>query len=184
MKYKTVLVTGGCGFIGSHLVDALVDISERVVVIDKNEPRPDRKNAAVKYYESSVQDPKIEEIFKKEMPERLFHLGAHIQDRESVEQPIMNVEHNIIGSVNVFEAFKKHCKGKILFASSAAVYGVQDRIPITEQFTLHPGTPYGISKLAGERYLFFYHHVHNIPFTALRMANVYGPRQNPGAERS
>ncbi len=182
MRYKTVLVTGGCGFIGSHLVDALVDISERVIVIDKVKPLKDRKNSAVKYYKKNVQEAGIEEIFKKEKPERLFHFAAHIQDRESVERPIMNVENNIIGSINVFQAFKNHCKGKILFASTAAVYGVQSQIPIIEQSTLQPGTPYGISKLTGEQYLSFYYNIFNIPFTALRMANVYGPRQDTSAE--
>lgn len=183
MKFKTVIVTGGAGFIGSHLVDALVAQSLRVVVIDKDKPSPNKKNKKAVYRKLDIRDDDIEAVFKKEKPDVVFHLAAHIDDRESVREPVMNAEHNLIGSLRVFEATQKYTKAKIVFASTGGViYGNQDVLPADEGAIARPLTPYAVSKLTCERYLHFYNEVHGVPYIALRFANVYGPGQDESAE--
>ncbi len=182
MKFKNVIVTGGAGFIGSHLVDALVPISDRVTVIDLIKPPADRKNPGAKYKQFDIRDSGLAEIFEKEKPTTIFHLAAHINDRESVHEPVMNASHNILGSLNVFEAARRYLNGRLVFASTGVAYGVQKDLPISEDALPKPITPYAVSKLAGERYLNFYHNVHGLSYTALRMGNVYGPRQDSSAE--
>lgn len=183
MKWKNVIVTGGAGFIGSHLVDALVKEAERVVVIDKNKPLATKKNKKAVYKRLDLRDGDIEAILKKEKPEVIFHLAAHIDDRESVREPVMNAQHNLIGTLRLLEAAQKYLKGKFIFASTGGViYGQQDNLPVSEDAIAQPLTPYAVSKLTGERYLHFYHQVHHLPYTALRFANVYGPGQDQSAE--
>lgn len=183
MKFKNVVVTGGAGFIGSHLVDALVKVSERVYVIDKNKPSVKKKNKKAVYKKIDIRDGDIESILKKEKPEIVFHLAAHIDDRESVHEPVMNAQHNLIGTLRLLEAVQKFGKSRVIFASTGGViYGEQDELPVTEEAIAQPLTPYAVSKLTGERYLHFYHQVHGVPYTALRFGNVYGPGQDQSAE--
>lgn len=182
MKYKNVIVTGGCGFIGSHVVDALVKEASRVVVIDKAKPNAAWKNAKAKYKRLNILDEKLAEVIAKEKPELVVHLAAHIHDRESVREPIMNANNNIIGSLNLLEAVRAGSKAKIVFTSSGIIYGNQEKFPIKEDAVARPITPYAISKLAVERYLHFYHEVHSVPYVALRPGNVYGSRQDSSAE--
>ncbi|MBT3230549.1 NAD-dependent epimerase/dehydratase family protein [Candidatus Uhrbacteria bacterium] len=180
--YKNIIVTGGAGFIGSHLVDQLVGISKKVIVIDKVKPEKGRKNRKAKYLKMNIQDSGALDVFKKYEPEVVFHLAAHLHDRESVEMPIDNAMDNVIGLLNICEANRKTSKAKMVFMSSCAVYGMHEELPITEEFTPNPLTPYGISKLVGENYLRFYNKTYGIPYTAFRAGNIYGPRQDSSAE--
>lgn len=182
MQYHTALVTGGCGFIGSHVVDALVQRGIRVVVVDKVDPPTERINAKATYIRCNIQDTAIQDIFKTEQPEILFHLAASIDDRASLREPVANAEDNILGSLNVFEAARLVNVKKIVFASTGVVYGATDVFPITEETTPSPLTPYGVSKLTGERYLNFYWSLYKLPYVALRLSNVYGPRQDASKE--
>ena len=180
MEFKNVVVTGGAGFIGSHLVDALVPLCKKVVVIDKQRPKRAWKNTAARYKLMDVQDTAVEGVIARYKPDVVFHLAAHIHDRESVHEPVMNAQDNVIGLLRVAEATAKYGK-KLVFASTSVVYGDQ-QVPIAVTAPLRPMTPYGISKLTGERYLRFYEMVHGLPFVALRLGNVYGPRQDSSAE--
>ncbi|MCH8049131.1 GDP-mannose 4,6-dehydratase [Patescibacteria group bacterium] len=180
MALKRVLIIGGSGFIGSHIVDALAERAERITVIDSAKSR--WKNKAAKYKIMDLRDEKLHKIFAKEKPDTVFHLAAHIHDRESIEEPVKNAEVNIIGSLNVFEAARRYLTGRLIFASTGVVYGHQDTFPIEEEALPRPLTPYAVSKLTGERYLNFYQNVYNLPYVALRLGNVYGPRQDTSAE--
>lgn len=182
MAFKTVIVTGGAGFIGSHLVDALVHRAERVVVIDKVKPPANRKNAMAKYKQLNILDTHLATVFEKEKPDVVFHLAAHIHDRESVKEPVYNAQENILGSLAVFEAARRHVSGRVVFASTGVVYGEQSHLPIAEDAIPQPVTPYAVSKLTAERYLHFYATVYGVSYAALRLSNVYGPRQDSSAE--
>ena len=171
------LVTVGCGFIGSHLVDTLIDRGDRVVVIDFVEPTSDRRNAKAEYILCDIRDKKLESIVREIAPDVVFHLAAHIEDRASVLDPVMNAEHNEIGSINVFEAAWAAKTKSIVFASSCAVYGLPESIPVSESVRCRPRTPYGISKFAAETYLDSYSLQDDMHTVSLRFANVYGPRQ-------
>ncbi|MFA6522388.1 MAG: NAD-dependent epimerase/dehydratase family protein [Patescibacteria group bacterium] len=179
---KSIIVTGGAGFIASHLVDALIERGYVVHVIDKQKPPRSIKNPKAIYYRLDIRSSSIQKIFRRVKPEGLFHLAAHLYDRESIAKPMLSVTENIEGLVNVMEAFRAFGTGKVCFASSAAVYGNQESLPVPETAPIHPGTPYGISKFTGEQYVRFYGEHYNIPYTILRMSNVYGPRQNSSAE--
>ncbi len=174
---KKSLVTGGSGFIGSHLVDTLVDRGDIVTVVDLVEPAPDRRNAKATYILCDIRDRKLEQIVVDVAPEIVFHLAAHIDDRASVLDPMMNAEHNELGSINVFESAKRAGASSIIFASSCAAYGLPEAIPVKESAAVHPQTPYGISKFAAEAYLNSYAIRYGIHAVSLRFANVYGPRQ-------
>ncbi|MFH1711752.1 MAG: NAD-dependent epimerase/dehydratase family protein [Patescibacteria group bacterium] len=182
MALKRVIVTGGSGFIGSHLVDALAQKAERITVIDSIKPNPEWKNPKAKYKVMDLRDNKLHAVLEKEKPDTVFHLAAHIHDRESVVEPVKNAEINIIGSLNLFEACRRYLTGRIIFASTGVVYGQQDQFPIDIDVLPRPLTPYAVSKLTGERYLNFYYNVYHVPYVALRMGNVYGPRQDSSAE--
>lgn len=181
MKY---LVTGGAGFIGSHLVDKLIEQNHQVVVIDNLATgKKENINSGAKFYQYSITDPKISNIFKKEKPQIVFHFAAHIEARESVKYPIFDAETNILGSLNVLENCRKFGVKKIIFASSGGeIYGDAKVIPTPEDYQPSPISPYGVSKLAIEKYLYSYLKMYSINFTALRYGNVYGPRQNPYGE--
>jgi len=192
MAYSKAIVTGGAGFIGSHLVDALVAQGCQVVVIDKAPPyspiagggftTEERRNTAAKYEQCDIRDAVVREIFIREQPEIVFHLAAHVDDRESVRQPVMNAEHNIIGSLNVFEAARLVGVKRIIFPSTSVVYGQATVRPTSEEELPKPLTPYAVSKLAGERYLNCYRALYGVDYVALRLSNVYGPRQDGSKE--
>jgi UDP-glucose 4-epimerase len=188
---KKVLVTGGAGFIGSHLVDKLIAIGHRVVVID-NLSTGKRKNLnpKAKFYKLNIRSPKIASIFKKEKPDVLFHFAAQANVRVSVQNPIFDAEENILGSLNVIQSFidtarpqSSSSSKKIVFSSTGgAIYGEAEQIPTPETYPAEPESPYGMAKLAIEKYLAFFHKTYSVPFVALRFANVYGPRQNAKGE--
>ncbi|MEK7183881.1 MAG: NAD-dependent epimerase/dehydratase family protein [Patescibacteria group bacterium] len=180
MQITRAIVTGGSGFIGSHIVDLLVERGVDVTVVDKAEPK--YRNDKAKYVIHDIRHDGLNEIFATAQPEVVFHMAAHIDDRASVLEPAMNADHNEIGSLKVFEAARLAQAKKIVFASSCAVYGLTAKPPLTEKQVPKPMTPYAISKLAGENYLHFYQNTYGIPFVAFRIANVYGPRQDGSKE--
>ncbi|MBI3595843.1 MAG: NAD-dependent epimerase/dehydratase family protein [Nitrospirae bacterium] len=179
-----VLVTGGAGFIGSHIVDRLIQEGHDVVVVD-NLSSGKRKNInrAAHFYKMDILNSRIEKIFKKEKPDLISHHAAQMDVRRSVADPIFDAQVNILGFLNVLENAVRHGAKKVIFASSGgAVYGEQQTFPTPETHPIHPVSPYGISKLAGEHYLYYYQQAAGLNYVALRYANVYGPRQDPFGE--
>lgn len=178
------LVTGGAGFIGSHLVDKLISKGYKVIIIDNLSTGSKKNlNPEAKFYKLDIQSPKVAEIFKKEKPEIMFHFAAQIDVRKSVESPTDDAKINILGSLNLLENCRKHGVKRVIFASTGgAIYGEADIIPTPETYPANPISPYGVAKLSIEKYLHYYHVVHKIPYTILRFSNVYGPRQNPNGE--
>ena len=179
-----VLVTGGAGFIGSHVVDRLLQEGHDVVVVD-NLVTGKRKNVpkAVQFYKLDIENPKLERIFRNERPSIVFHLAAQMNVRRSVEDPMFDAQVNVLGTLNVLEQASKHGARKVIFSSSGgAIYGEQLAFPAPESHLTQPLSPYGISKLCGEHYLSYYHRLSGIQVVSLRYANVYGPRQDPEGE--
>jgi len=181
---KKILVTGGAGFIGSHLVDELIKEGHKVVVIDNlASGKKENLNPKIKFYKIDICNPKIFNIFKKEKPDFVFHFAAHIKARESIKKPISDAKVNILGSLNVLENCRKFNVKKIIFASSGGeIYGAAKKIPTPEDYITRPISPYGISKLTIEKYLDSYYRLFGLPYISLRYGNVYGPRQNQNSE--
>ena len=179
-----VLVTGGAGFIGSHVVDRLIQEGHDVVVVDNlSTGKKKNINRDAHFYKMDILNSKIEKIFKKEKPDLISHHAAQMDVRRSVADPIFDAQVNVLGLLNVLENAVRHGTKKVIFASSGgAVYGEQQVFPAPETHPLHPVSPYGISKLAGEHYLYYYQQVAGLNYVALRYANVYGPRQDPFGE--
>jgi len=176
-----ILVTGGAGFIGSHLVDALIKRSYRVIVVDNLATgKKENINPQAKFYKLDICDKGLKTIFKKEKPDDVFHLAAQINVRYSIKNPIFDAQSNIIGSLNLLENCRQYKIKKIVFASTGgAMYGLKPKIiPTPESYPAEPTVPYGIAKLTTENYFDFYFKILGIPFIALRLANVYGPRQD------
>ena len=179
-----ILVTGGAGFIGSHIVDQFVQEGHRVSVIDdlSTGKRKQVHRKAV-FYKLDVCGPKVEEVFKKERPLVIVHMAAQMNVRKSTEDPVFDAEVNIFGTLRLLELAVRHGARKILFASSGGtVYGEQEAFPASESHPTQPLSPYGISKLTCEYYLEYYRHVAGLKYVALRLANIYGPRQNADGE--
>jgi UDP-glucose 4-epimerase len=179
-----ILVTGGAGFIGSHLTDQLIEAGNEVVVIDNlSTGQENNLNPSARFYKLDIRDPKISDVFKDERPEMVFHYAAQIDIRKSTEDPIKSADINILGTLNILENCKKFGTKKIIFASSGgAIYGDAEIIPTPENYLPFPVSPYGIEKLIAEHYLDFYKRSYGLDYLILRYANVYGPRQNPKGE--
>jgi len=179
-----ICVTGGAGFIGSHVADALVADGHRVLIID--DLSSGRKENAPSDAELHVLDVRSEEaarLLPDEGVEILVHHAAQMDVRRSVADPRFDADVNIGGLLNLLEAGRKGVLRQVVFASTGgAIYGDQDVHPADEGHPQRPVSPYGVSKLASERYLYFYHHEYGLDATCLRYANVYGPRQNPHGE--
>jgi UDP-glucose 4-epimerase len=175
-----IVVTGGAGFIASHIVDAYIKAGHNVSVIDNfSTGKKENLNPKATLYEMDINDEKINDIFIKEKFDILNHHAAQLDLRFSVKSPIIDAKTNIIGSLNLYEAALSSGIKKIIFASSGGtVYGEQSYFPADEQHPTHPTSPYGIAKLINEHYLYYYKEVHQIDYVALRYANIYGPRQN------
>ncbi|HEY5649425.1 MAG TPA: NAD-dependent epimerase/dehydratase family protein [Nitrospiria bacterium] len=179
-----VLITGGAGFIGSHLADRFIQEGHSVVVVDNLATGKKKNlNPQAEFYKVDILSPKLEKVIRKERPDLISHHAAQMDVRRSVADPLFDAQVNILGFLNVLENAVRYSTRKVIFASSGgAVYGEQETFPATESHPVQPVSPYGISKLAGEKYLHYYQKAAGISYVALRYANVYGPRQDPFGE--
>jgi UDP-glucose 4-epimerase len=179
-----ILVTGGAGFIASHVTDAFVAAGHQVSIIDDlSSGKKENLNSKATFYHLDVQDPGVADVMRREQPEVLCHHAAQMDVRRSVAAPVFDAKVNLIGLLNLLEHGRHHGLKRVLFSSTGgAIYGEQDVFPAPETHKTEPVSPYGVAKLASERYLFFYSVAYGISYAALRYANVYGPRQNPHGE--
>lgn len=180
-----ILVTGGAGFIGSHIVDALIRIRQEVIVIDDlSTGRKENLNPKAIFRKIDVTDfPRVENVFKKEKPDVVFHLAAQIDVRKSVADPLADARSNILASINLIELSRKYGVKKFIFSSTGgAIYGDTEERPTKEEHSEWPLSPYGIAKLTVDKYLNFAYELSELNFVSLRYGNVYGPRQNPHGE--
>jgi UDP-glucose 4-epimerase len=181
LKNKKILVTGGAGFIGSHLVDELIKNGARVVIIDNlSTGRKENINPRAVFYLLDASDSKIEKVFNKEKPDVVYHLAFNTNVPLSVQDPIFDSK-SITCSLNVFLNALKFNVKKVVMASSAFVYGNSNDLPFTENHKAQPVSPYAISKIASENYLRFFNKNYGLPIVILRYSTVYGPRQVGGA---
>ncbi len=178
-----VCVTGGAGFIGSHLVDRLIALGHMVLVID-NLTTGVREfvNPKATFIEMDVRDANIESIFADFKPQVVFHEAAQTMVPASMENPKMDCDVNLLGLVNILEASRKYKVEHFLMPSSAAVYGDLDTLPLTEDMIGKPTSFYGLTKLTGEGYLRIYEQAFGLKTVCFRYSNVYGPRQGDGGE--
>lgn len=180
-----ILVTGGAGFIASHLVDRFIEDGHRVIVVDNlSSGRKENINPKALFYETDICDSlALEEVFKKERPEIVDHHAAHVNVRKSVEMPVYDANINILGSLNLCELSRKyHVKKFIYVSTGGAVYGEPKDLPVKESCPVEPLSQYGISKHTVEHYLSVFNKLYGLSFTILRYPNVYGPRQSPHGE--
>lgn len=182
----TVLVTGGAGFIGSHIVDLLIKNNYGVVIVDDlSSGREENINQKAKFYKLNITDQKgLAEVFKKEKPDYVCHEAAQISVSFSVRDPLFDAQTNILGSLNLLKCclLNHQVKGIVFASSGGTIYGEPEHFPITEDYPFSPQSPYGISKVTVEHYLDFYQKNYHLPYVALRYGNVYGPRQDPYGE--
>lgn len=184
MGERTALVTGGAGFIGSHICDALLERGFEVAVID-NLSTGKRQNlpAGVAFHELDIRDAKVHEVLAAVEPRYMFHLAAQMDVRKSVADPAYDADVNIGGTINLLEAGRKSGLHKIIYASTGgAVYGEPRDVPANEDTPVAPLCPYGVSKHTVEHYLELYRKLYGMHYTVLRFPNVYGPRQDPHGE--
>lgn len=174
-----ILITGGAGFIGSHVADACLEAGHQVVVVDDlSSGNFANLNPAVKFYQLDIRDPALDEVFAAEKPDVVNHHAAQISVPRSITEPLLDAQINILGLVNVLENCVKHHIKKVIFISSGgAIYGEAEEYPTTEDYPPQPLSVYAINKFAGENYLRFYQHQYGLEYTVLRYANVFGPRQ-------
>ena len=184
MIARTVCVTGGAGFIGSHVADALLARGHRVVIVDDlSSGRKENLPAAAEFHQLDIRSPEAAALIADAGVEVLVHHAAQMDVRRSVADPVNDASINVLGTLNLLEAGRKAALRQVVFASTGgAMYGEQERFPADETHPARPLSPYGVAKLAVERYLYFFHREYGLDAVALRYANVYGPRQNPHGE--
>lgn len=179
----SILVTGGAGFIGSNVVDRLIKLDKDVIIIDNlSTGKKENINNKAKFYNIDLTSKEIIKIFKKHNIKKVIHLGAQIDVKQSVDDPIFDSEVNILGSINLFQNCIKYGVKKIVYASSAAVYGEPNYLPLKEDHPIKADSPYGISKYTPEHYLRYFSSEHDLEYMILRYSNVYGPRQSSTGE--
>lgn len=181
-----LLVTGGAGFIGSHLTDAAVAAGHEVTIVDNFWPhgggRRPNVHPKAQLVELDIRDAKLADIFLRARPEVVCHLAAQHSVAFSAREPSYDASVNVVGLINVLDAAVSAKTRKIVFASSAATYGTPLHLPIDESHPQVPESPYGITKMVGEHYLRVYGAAQGLRYTSLRYGNVYGPRQDPNGE--
>jgi UDP-glucose 4-epimerase len=181
-----VLVTGGAGFIGSHVVDTLIDAGHQVAIVDNlwehGGGRREHLNPRASFHQIDVRDAELAAVFERERPEVVCHLAAQHSVKISTDDPTHDAQVNVLGLINLLQCSVRVGARKVVFSSSGATYGTAERMPVDERTPQRPESPYGITKLASEHYLAFWKAAHGLDFTALRYGNVYGPRQDPTGE--
>lgn len=178
------LVTGGAGFIGSHLVDRLLSEGYEVAIIDDLSTGNLRNlNPGATFYHTGITQSAVEEVFSREQPDLLFHLAAKVSVTHSSQHPVENAEANIIGTLKLLDTARRVGLEKVIFASTGgAIYGNPDENPCNEKTPAAPISPYGLSKLMAEQYIELFHRLYRLNYANLRYGNVFGPRQNPEGE--
>jgi UDP-glucose 4-epimerase len=179
-----VLVTGGAGFIGSHVVDAMLAVGHEVVIVDDlSTGRKRNLNPGAKFYQMDIRDPGLADVFERERPEVVDHHAAQMDVRRSVADPLFDADVNVRGTLNQLEAARTHGVRKVIYISSGgAAYGEPKYLPCDEDHPIDPICQYGVSKHVVEHYLFVYRHLYGLDYTVLRYPNVFGPRQDPHGE--
>lgn len=179
-----ILVTGGAGFIGSHVVDVFISKGYEVVIVDDlSTGRESNLNPEAKFYKMDIRDPKLREVFETERPDYVSHHAAQMDVRRSVAQPLFDADVNILGSINVIECAKEFkVKHFVYISSGGAAYGEPEALPCDETHPINPICQYGASKHTVEHYLYMYHVNYGLDYTVLRYPNVFGPRQDPHGE--
>jgi len=181
---KKILVTGGAGFIGSHVVDLFVSQGYEVVIIDDlSTGRASNLNPAAKFYQMDIRSPQVREVFEAEKPDYVSHHAAQMDVRRSVAQPLFDADINILGSINIIECAKEFkIKRFVYISTGGAVYGDPEKLPCDEAHPINPICQYGASKHTIEHYLYMYYMNYGMNYTVLRYPNVFGPRQDPHGE--
>jgi UDP-glucose 4-epimerase len=179
-----IIVTGGAGFVGSHVVDAYIAAGHQVVVVDDlSMGKPTQVNPAARLVQMDINDPDLADLLRAEAPDVVNHHAANASVSRSVRQPTFDATQNVLGTLNVLEASRKAGVGKFIYISSGgAMYGNPVHLPMDEEHPSNPVSPYAVSKHTGERYVVLYGMEHGLRWTSLRYANVYGPRQDPYGE--
>jgi len=179
-----ILVTGGAGFIASHIVDRFIEEGHEVVVVDNLSTGQRRNvNAAANFYNADIQGRWLERVFRRERPAVVCHHAAQIDVRRSVQDPFFDAQVNVMGTLKVFQNAVKYGVRKVIFASSGgAVYGESQSLPVSEDHPTRPTSPYGINKAIGDEYLRYFRDSWGLEYVSLRYANVYGPRQDGNGE--
>ena len=182
-----ILVTGGAGFIGSHIVDQYVAAGHEVAVVDslwtEGGGKESNINANVRFYRADITDDEtLRKIFDEVRPEIVNHHAAQHSVAVSMKDPRLDARVNVLGLLNVLTHTTRVNARKILFSSSGATYGTPVRLPLDEDTPQRPESPYGITKMVAEYYLRFWHDTYGLNYTAFRYGNVYGPRQDPNGE--
>ena len=181
---RKILVTGGAGFIGSHVAEAHLDRGDRVWIVDDlSSGRLENVPAGAEFHQLDIADARTGDLLRRVGFDVINHHAAQIDVRVSVADPVRDARVNVTGLLNILEAARHGGAGRIVFVSSGGVvYGEPDEIPTPETAPVEPLSPYGVAKLAGEQYLNYYREVHGLDYVALRYGNVYGPRQDPHGE--
>ena len=181
---QDVLVTGGAGFIGSHLVDRLVADGRKVTVVDNLSSGLEANvNRAAAFDRVDIRSPELRGAVARARPDTVFHVAAQISVSVSAREPVLDADVNVMGSLNLMEAARAAGARKVVFVSTGgAMYGEPERLPADETLPARPFSPYGASKLAFENYLPVFKGLHGIGYAVVRPANVYGPRQDPHGE--
>jgi UDP-glucose 4-epimerase len=179
-----ILVTGGAGFIGSHVVDALLAAGHEVAIVDDlTTGRQQNLNPQARFYQVDIRDPELDRVFEQERPEVIDHHAAQMDVRRSVADPLFDADVNVRGSLNLLEMARTHGVRKVIYISTGgAVYGEPKYLPCDEDHPIDPICQYGVSKHVVEHYLHVYRHLYGLDYSVLRYPNVYGPRQNPDGE--
>ena len=179
-----ILVTGGAGFIGSHVVDLYIENGYEVVVVDDlSTGRLSNLNPGATFYKLDIRSPQIAEVFEKERPDYVNHHAAQMDVRRSVLDPLFDADVNILGSINLIECARKfEVKRFVYISTGGAVYGEPEYLPCDEAHPINPICQYGASKHTVEHYLYMYRQLYGLEYVVLRYPNVYGPRQDPHGE--
>jgi UDP-glucose 4-epimerase len=181
-----VLVTGGAGFIGSHVVDLLVKSGHEVVVVDNlwehGGGKQENLTLNAGFWKMDIRDPLLYQVFEKERPEVIYHLAAQHSVKISTDDPSHDANVNVLGLINILQNASRYGVQKIIFSSSGATYGTVEKLPVNENTPQIPESPYGITKMVSEHYLRFWKMEQGLDFTILRYGNVFGPRQDPSGE--